>query len=247
MGKIFCPIRHFAKIFTKNCYFVPLVSRFLEHSLFFLHPCAVQASKQLIGILFCFVKSAIFSRYGKWESPKTVFFTKQRNIGSTRYVERLHKREKSVTVQTNKKWTVQKNGFFGKLFAKMHIHEKQVLHADTRKGCITWVPSQLLFLEILGHTFMGNSFWKCAFLQKVSSTPIRFLTVLSIHYGFTLVCHSGMRSSLVFSLFFWKHYYFSDFQFSHKSRKSVFSETNRKCMIKKACLNDVWMWESCRY
>ena len=78
-------------------------------------------------------------------------------------------------------------------------------------------------------------------------TPIRFLTVLRLHCSFTLVCSLGMRSWLVFSLFFWKYYYFSDFQISHKSRKSVFSETNKKCMIKNACPNDVWMWESCRY
>ena len=118
----------------------------------------------------------------------------------------------------------------------------------------TFWPFLALLTPVLSILWPGSiklTLHKIFFSQKVSQnlwlTPIRFLTVLRLHCSFTLVFHSGMRSWLVFSLFFWKYYYFSDFQISHKSRKSVFSETNRKCMIKNACLNDVWMWESCRY
>ena len=63
----------FAKIFAKKCAFVPLISRFLEYSLFFFcffaHLCR-SGMLRWSGFYFVFAKRAIFSHYGKWESPK---------------------------------------------------------------------------------------------------------------------------------------------------------------------------------
>ena len=84
----------------------------------FLHLCAVQGMLCWSRFYFVFAKRAIFSHYGKWESPKKYrFFWRNKEISDQ---QGMRKGYTSVKNQKMSKQT-KKEHFFGKLFAKMPI------------------------------------------------------------------------------------------------------------------------------
>ena len=126
--------------FRKKCYFSPLISRFLEYSLFF---CTIVPFMYalLIKIRFCFCEKCDFLTL--WEMRKSekilVFFSRKMKYLINKVCAKVTQAWKIVNYPNKRKMEGSKRQFFGKLFAKMPI-------------CMTshdfWIPIFLCALKI---------------------------------------------------------------------------------------------------